>query len=1003
MEHSVRLKYFNTNKLVEDCIPSSTTWEKIVKGCPGLNRFKYLDEEGDLIMGTTDSEWSAAIAAVSKSKSCICLFPKGIDILEEGGQFTFQYSTKSTKVNGKDVSADKECAKDLICQNIQNMHIDDPINFTPVVNPTLSQFKYSGEALRAVELPLGALGGGCISIGGDGGLRQWQINNRVAHDAHAPNSFFAIKIDNSAVVLQSAELYDDSKFHPSPYITDHFIPGASRDLLKELPGVKSIEITAKFPVVEVAYTDDKLKGFDVHLEAFSPKVPLDSTASSTPVIIFEFYVKNTTKDDAEVSLLSSLQNIAGWDCYTPITNQVYNKNYGGNTNSLYTVGSLYGIDMSNVSMKDLDAFNGHVSIMALSQSGDNMSTMLQYSDVKDLWNNFIQFSSLPGQGEPGTSKVGQTYCGAINMSRKVPAGSSTTFTFLLGWHFPNRYKDWDPFVSIPNTPMFIGTHYSTVWKTIIDVINYTVTHLADLRKLTYNFRDSMFNSTLPWQLIDSAAGRVSVLNSQTFMWHMDGYMYAFEGCYNSSGSCPLNCTHVLNFEMALAFLYPDLERTMREIDLLFQITPHGVVPSRSPCPLELRRLWTTWENYSTDPASCMICVDGELGTVLKTYREIRQGASKGWFNTVWNPIKLLMNRWLDVMDTDKNGMIYGPQPNTYDVATYGYSTLIGLLYLCALRATEEMAKLQNDMDFAKVCRDCFNLGTVNLDKACFTNGKWYTHVMDPAHPYNVLGSCTFIGGMYGQWWAYILNLGYLLPQEHIKSHLKYTYTRNFVPSFDPKTQSPRAFCDQRDSGWVIGVWDDGTKPASPLYYTSEIAWSGVIYPFAAMLIEEGLTKEGLDVLEKTRYFYDGTRRSPWNEIECGDHYARPLSSFALFHIASGQSWSYTYKDNVHLGFHPKLNADDFCGFFVLGTCWGTYKQQLNGLRNNGCAELKIAYGELKLSHFELSVPLTNANVSVGTTFYSACANMIETKTVLTFEKVITLRSDDVLTIDFKSS
>ena len=36
-------------------------------------------------------------------------------------------------------------------------------------------------------------GQGSISVAGDGGLRQWQINNKVSHDAHVPDSFFAIR------------------------------------------------------------------------------------------------------------------------------------------------------------------------------------------------------------------------------------------------------------------------------------------------------------------------------------------------------------------------------------------------------------------------------------------------------------------------------------------------------------------------------------------------------------------------------------------------------------------------------------------------------------------------------------------------------------------------------------------------------------------------------------------------------------------------------------------
>ena len=89
------------------------------------------------------------------------------------------------------------------------------------------------------------IGGGCIAIAGDGGLRQWQVSNRICHLAHVPDSFFAIRYTNShsyqsphflatyimhrvddgtaskAVILQSPTLYDDTGFVPASYITDH--------------------------------------------------------------------------------------------------------------------------------------------------------------------------------------------------------------------------------------------------------------------------------------------------------------------------------------------------------------------------------------------------------------------------------------------------------------------------------------------------------------------------------------------------------------------------------------------------------------------------------------------------------------------------------------------------------------------------------------------------------------------------------------------------------------
>ena len=41
-------------------------------------------------------------------------------------------------------------------------------------------------------------------------------------------------------------------------------------------------------------------------------------------------------------------------------------------------------------------------------------------------------------------------------------------------------------------------------------------------------------------------------------------------------------------------------------------------------------------------------------------------------------------------------------------------------------------------------------------------------------------------------------------------------------------------------------------------------------------------------LTTLRKCYDGTRRSPWNEIECGDYYARAMAAFLYFEIATGQ-------------------------------------------------------------------------------------------------------------------
>jgi hypothetical protein len=61
-----------------------------------------------------------------------------------------------------------------------------------------------------------------------------------------------------------------------------------------------------------------------------------------------------------------------------------------------------------------------------------------------------------------------------------------------------------------------------------------------------------------------------------------------------------------------------------------------MVPERTTMPLEIRPMWTWW-SPGTFP-----CMDGELATVIKVYRELRQGASLAWLQSLWPALKALI-------------------------------------------------------------------------------------------------------------------------------------------------------------------------------------------------------------------------------------------------------------------------------------------------------------------------------------------------------------------------
>eukprot|EP00117_Sycon_ciliatum_P005121 scpid20936/ scgid9197/ Non-lysosomal glucosylceramidase; Beta-glucocerebrosidase 2; Glucosylceramidase 2 len=840
-----------------------------------------------------------------------------------------------------------------------------------VVNPTLPQFKYSGEALRACQLPLGPVGGGVIAVAGDGGLRQWQMVNEVNHVGHVPDSFWAIKTEvggkTQCKVLQSDALYDNSKFVPCYEVTDHIVPPGSIELLKALPGIPEVEITAKYPVVEVDYPNTGLP-VDVHMTAWNPCIPLDQNRSGIPIIIFDFEITNNTGEDAQVTLLNSQQNMVGWDGQSPITNGVNNRNYGGNSNALAKLNdNLTAIDMFNTSLSDpdnnhYDSHDGHFASCVASEDNDVVSSLLQFYSLQTMWELFTSEAGLRDNGLHGPSPVGRTWDSALSLTRKVPAKSKTTITFYLAWHFPHRMTNWGQPGYRNISEMYVGNYYAHLYPDINSLLKYTHDQIDDLRLLTMAFRDCMFDSTLPWQLIDSAAGRVSPIRSPTCMWLGDNRLYAFEGCRQTEGCCPLNCTHVWNYEQSLANLWPVLEQTMRDVDLSagHQVTPVGRLVSRINVPLELKPTWMYWDNYDTDLKSCYVCVDGELGGVLKLYREYRLGAGLGFLKTMWPAAKAIMNRWMTVNDQG-DGTMKIAQPNTYDTAMYGVNTFIGALYLCALKASEKMALLDDDEELAKTFADRYALGRQSLDSKCFTNSQWYTQQVDPEAQIKIVGESTFVDCLLGQWWGYILELGDILPLDHCQSTVVNIFARNHRDSFVPSEQSPRPFYDQRDAGMVIGCWPDGVPPPNRLTYTTECAWTGLSHYFAGLCMYMGQNDIAMQVLEDARYCYDGTRRSPWNEIECGDHYSRPMCGFQLFATASGITWQ-PQPDMGHLrvGFKPLIGPNTYRGFYSLPNAWGQYSQTAADDFTSGTAQITIAYGTLGIA--ELWLPFQNADM-----------------------------------------
>ena len=108
----------------------------------------------------------------------------------------------------------------------------------------------------------------------------------------------------------------------------------------------------------------------------------------------------------------------------------------------------------------------------------------------------------------------------------------------------------------------------------------------------------------------------------------------------------------------------------------------------------------------------------------------------------------------------------------------------------------------------------------------------------------------------------------------------------------------------------------------------------------------GWSSEGLAIVKGVRGRHDGRRRNPWNEFECGSHYARSMASWSVLTALSGFGFG-----RHMLSFAPRLARDGrFACFWSVDGAWGLYQQQA------GRVTLSVAYGQVRLQ--ELGVPLS---------------------------------------------
>ncbi len=581
---------------------------------------------------------------------------------------------------------------------------------------------------------------------------------------------------------------------------------------------------------------------------------------------------------------------------------------------------------------------GDFGTMGLGLIGDRAGTMTSPGLPDELSAMFTADGDLAQDLSPdsdGAVQVGVTepIRGALGRAMTLRPEEKTTITFFVTWCFPNHTE---------------GRHYATRFDGALPVAEYVAANLRRLVGDTFLWHDTYYDSTLPHWLLDRLHMPVSILASSTVQWRKNGRFWGWEGV----GCCAGTCTHVWNYEHAMARLFPELERTVREMQDFGEgfDAETGLVGFRS---------------------NRAYAADGQCGTILKAYREHLVSADDTFLKRNWPSIKKAMQYSMG-RDADEDGLIEDDQHNTYDISFHGGNTFVGSLYLGALRAAEEMAKLVGDNAFAARCRKVFQSGSELTMQRIF-DGEYFTQEVDLAeHPKHQYGKGCLSDQLFGQGWAHQLGLGYIYPEEAVRKAIRAVFKYNWTPDVGPhNAEHPpgRSFATPTEGGLFTCTWPKSQHLDEGVRYKNEV-WTGIEYQVAGHLLFEGYLLEGLAVIRGIHERYDPAKRNPFNEVECGDHYARALASWGCLTALEG----FEYDGPAgRIGFSARITPEDFRAPFTAAEGWGTLSQRRAPGRQDNA--VTVAWGTLRVRELTTTLPadLAGANVTVNVNGQSVSA------------------------------
>ena len=836
------------------------------------------------------------------------------------------------------------------------------------------QRTFSGDTATQVAMPLGGIGAGSICLNGYGGLQDFAIHERPATTA-LPAMWSSNSNQAAFAVLHVKGPASVTKLVEGPFppfkVFDQGLQGQGlrRGGFEGFPRFQKCVFKGEYPFGE-ARLSDKAVPLEVKLTGWNPFIPLDDKNSGIPCVILEYTLRNTSHQPVEYEFSYHLSHLAP-GC---------KPDEAGSKN---TVISGKGVFLHNDEEANAEPF-GSASLTVIGRDARDQgqprikgmwlrSPEWTYGSLTALWREVSTGTFTANEGSNDIDVIGRNGASVLLEGMLAP-GEFRTYTILITWYFPNCYieaggkvKASDVLGDAPcrtrgaGVPPLWRPYYASVWKDAREVALYVEQEFASLRERTVNFKKAVFASSLPAYVLDAVSANLAILKAPTVLREENGNLWGWEGCFPDNGCCEGSCTHVWNYAQAFPHLFPRLERTLRNLELVRSMDERGHVNFRGAIP-------DGPVDHGWHAAS-----DGQLGGIMKVYRDWQISGDSGWLKEMYPLVKRSLDYCIGTWDPDHRGGLFEPHHNTYDIEFWGPDGMCTSIYLGALSAMARMAKAVGQASdaglYVELAEKCSRL----MDAQLF-NGEYYqqkveyldlrdtsfaksvAHVDDKSSElqqllkregprYQYGGGC-LSDGVIGAWMARTYGIETPLARKNVRSTLQAIFKHNFKTDLSEHANAQRpGYAMGREPGLLLCSWPHGDKPTLPFIYSDEV-WTGIEYQVASHLIQEGFVEEGLTIVKAVRSRYEGKTRNPWNEYECGNWYARAMSSYSLLGALAGFRYSAVEKT---LWFGPQLNVRPFKCFFSTASGFGTIEL------HDRSVSVHMIEGELPIEKLALTV------------------------------------------------